>query len=124
MKILFVHEIFKPEDFCMDTLEFKPSKDLTLGTEIELQLLDPHTSDLTPKVDMLLKQINKSDYQGEIKPEVTHSMLEIASNIHSNMDSLDKELRKLNRFLVREARKMDIQISGGGTHAFQTWQQH
>src|SRR3989344_259063 len=123
MKILFVHEIFKPEDFCMDTLEFKPSKDLTLGTEIELQLLDPHTSDLTPKVDMLLKQINKFDYQGEIKPEVTHSMLEIASNIHSNTDSLNNELRKLNCLLTREAKKMNIQISGGGAHPFQAWKE-
>lgn len=107
----------------MDTLEFRPSKDLTLGTEIELQLLDPHTSDLTPKIDMLLKQIKQSDYVGEIKPEVTHSMLEIASNIHTNTDSLNNELRNLNRFLTREAKKMDIQISGGGTHPFQTWKQ-
>lgn len=105
----------------MDTLEFRASKDLTLGTEIELQLLDPHTGDLTPKVDEFLDQINKSDYQGEVKPEVTHSMLEIASNIHSNTDSLNKELRKLNRFLTREAKKMNIQISGGGTHPFQAW---
>lgn len=105
----------------MDTLEFTPSKDLTLGTEIELQLLDSYTSDLTPKIDLFLEQIRKFDYQGEIKPEVTHCMLEIASNIHQNTDSLHHELRQLNRFLTREAKKMGIQIAGGGTHPFQTW---
>lgn len=121
--ILFVHETFQPEDFCMDTLEYKPSKDLTVGTEIELQLIDPRTSDLTPKVDAFLEQLNRSDYHGEIKPEVTHSMLEIASNIHNTTTSLDRELRKLNRFLTKEAKKMDIQISGGGTHPFQAWKE-
>lgn len=105
----------------MDTMVFQPSKDLTLGTEIELQLTDPHTNDLTPKIDSFLEQINKSDYQGEIKPEVTDSMLEIASNIHTTTDSLNHELKKLNHFLTREAAKMDIQISGGGTHPFQAW---
>ena len=105
----------------METLEFRPSKDLTLGIEIELQLLDPDTSDLTPKIDVLLEQINKFDYQGEIKQEVTHGMLEIATNIHTSVDSMDKELRTLNRFLTRQAKKMNIQISGGGTHPFQAW---
>ena len=105
----------------MNTLEFIPSKDLTLGTEIELQLLDPHTSDLTPKIETLLAHINKFDYIGEIKPEVTHSMLEIASTIHQNINTLNKELRDLNRFLTQEAKKIDIHVSGGGTHSFQAW---
>ena len=107
----------------MDILEFRPSQDLTLGIEIELQLLDPHTSDLTPKIDLLLEQINKFDYKGEIKQEVTHSMLEIASSIHNTTNALNKELRKLNRLLTREAKKIGIQISGGGTHPFQAWKE-
>ena len=107
----------------MDTLEFVSSKDLTVGTEIELQILDPYTSDLTPKIDVFLDQIKKYNYPGEIKPEVTHSMLEIASTIHSDVDSLNIELRKLNKFLISEAKKIDIKISGGGTHPFQIWKE-
>lgn len=107
----------------MDRLVFSPSKNLTLGAEIELQLLDPHTGDLTPKINLFLERIKQANYQGEIKPEVTHSMLEIASNIHNSASSLEKELRQLNRFLIGEAKKIGIHISGGGTHPFHSWQE-
>src|SRR3990167_8742784 len=107
---------------CTDSLAFSPSKNLTLGAEIELQLLDPLTGDLTPKIDLFLDHIKKADYQGEIKPEITHSMLEITSNIHHSAHALEKELRQLNRFLIQEAKKIGIHISGGGTHPFHTWQ--
>ncbi|MDP1574239.1 MAG: YbdK family carboxylate-amine ligase [Coxiellaceae bacterium] len=107
----------------MEQLDFIPSKDLTIGTEIELQLLDPLTNDLTPKSGVFLAEINKSSYYGEIKPEVTHSMLEIASTIHENTDSLNSELRLINSFLSKEAEKFGIQISGGGTHSFHAWKE-
>ena len=38
----------------MDSLTFSASKNLTLGAEIELQLLDPQTGDLTPKNNFFL----------------------------------------------------------------------
>lgn len=107
----------------MNTLTYASSKNLTLGTEIELQLLDPHTNNLTPKIEPLLAHLNKFHYKGEIKPEVTHSMLEIATNIHPNVASLEEELKKTNQLLVNEARKIGVHISGGGTHPFQAWKE-
>ncbi len=46
-------------------LEFKPSKALTLGVEIEMQLIDPVTFGLTPKAEELL-----SGGQSHRKPEI------------------------------------------------------
>lgn len=107
----------------MNKLVFSASRDLTLGTELELQLLDPQTYNLTPKANKLLERIRTSEHEGEIKPEVTCSMLEITSSIHDNAASLHQELCDINKFLVEQAKELDICVAGGGTHPFQDWQE-
>jgi glutamate---cysteine ligase / carboxylate-amine ligase len=105
----------------MNALEFKPSNNLTIGTEIELQLLDPWTGNLTPRIDHVLSSVSSLHYNGEIKPEVTRSMVEITSTIHKKINSLDVELNKINNILINESKNIGVNISGCGTHPFQTW---
>ena len=104
------------------TLEaFKSSRPLTLGVELELQLLSRHDYDLTPSAPDLMYWIGKRKHPGEIKPEITQSMIEISTDIHGNWDTLVAELQELRDFLASAGCALDVGIAGGGTHPFQHW---
>jgi carboxylate-amine ligase len=100
---------------------FSRSEALTLGVELELQLLDTHDFDLTPRAEDLLRELMGHAGAWDVKPEITRSMIEIGTSIQHNHLGLRDELRDLRRQMSRAARKLNLCISGGGTHAFQHW---
>ena len=51
-----------------------------------------------------------------MKPEITRSMIEIGTSIQREFVPLRDELHDLRTQLSRAARKLNIAISGGGTH--------
>ena len=81
------------------TLEaFAPSQPLTLGVELELQLLSTHDYDLTPyAADMLrLMRQHHPDLPGTVVPEMTRSMIEISTGIcQDGADALAQLLLQL-----------------------------
>ncbi|MDQ3214646.1 MAG: glutamate--cysteine ligase, partial [Pseudomonadota bacterium] len=62
-------------------LNFNRSALLTLGVELELQLIDRRTGDLTRGASDLIALVSKKSHPGEIKPEITESMLEICTSV-------------------------------------------
>ncbi len=102
---------------------FKKNDDLTIGTELELQLINLHTFDLAMESEDFLRRLSKVVYQGEIKREITQSMIEINSSIHHSYDSLLMELNEIRNIIISEAQKAHIGICGGGTHPFQKWKE-
>ncbi|MFL6567479.1 MAG: glutamate--cysteine ligase, partial [Burkholderiales bacterium] len=60
----------------MDELAFGTSAPLTLGVELELQLVRPHDFDLARDADELLRRLGKRKLPGAVKPEITESMVE------------------------------------------------
>lgn len=107
----------------MPNLKFEESKNLSIGIELELQLIHPETYDLSPQINNLLHEIKDIEYAGEIKPEITHSMIEINSSPHEKITLLHDELVKLNQIVITQAKKLDILLSGGGVHPFQNWRE-
>lgn len=105
------------------TLEsFKSSRPLSLGVELELQILDTHDYALTPMADDLLYWVGRHrSHPGNIVPEITQGMIEISSGIHSTHRTLAAELGEIRDFLCRGGRELNLALSGGGTHAFQHW---
>ncbi|EWS57157.1 YbdK family carboxylate-amine ligase [Methylibium sp. T29] len=101
--------------------DFTPSEPLTLGVELELQLLSTHDFDLAPQAEDLLRETAKHSGAWDIKPEITRSMIEIGSSIQRRHGPLREELRDMRNQLTRAARKLNIAIAGGGTHAYQHW---
>jgi len=99
----------------MTDLEFKSRGHLTVGVEIELQLIDPNNMDLFPMALDILKYVDPTD---KIKPEIFQSMIEVNSNIchnvHEIKDDVQKTLIKLNNI----GRKLNITYSTTGTHPF------
>ena len=105
----------------MAELAFKHSRALTLGVELELQLVKAHDGDLSRDAADLLRRLSKRKLSGEVKPEITESMIELNSTVHTGCGSLMHELDGLRRTVVDEAELLNLGISGGGSHPFHDW---
>src|SRR6478752_703328 len=105
----------------MPDLAFKSSAALTFGVELELMLVNTRDFNLAPDADDLLRRITRDAPQGELKPELTQSMIEINTSVHERYPELLAELRATRDVLAGHARKMNVAIAGGGTHPFQKW---
>jgi glutamate---cysteine ligase / carboxylate-amine ligase len=100
---------------------FRASAPLTLGVELELQLVNTHDYDLAPYAQEMLRLMAKQPLPGSVVPEMTSSMIEISTDIcHSSAEVLG-QLSLIRDALVRSADKLNIAVVGGGTHPFQRW---
>lgn len=102
-------------------LDFRTSEPLTLGVELELQLVNRRDFNLTRASSDLLARLQKTNPGYDIKPEITESMIEIATGVHRRVDAMLSELRDIQGLLLRHADDMNIAICGGGAHPFQHW---
>ena len=105
----------------MPELAFKSSAALTFGVELELMLVNTRDFNLAPDADDLLRRATREAPGGELKPEITQSMIEINTAVHERYPELLAELRGTRDVLAGHARKMNVAIAGGGTHPFQKW---
>ncbi len=100
---------------------FNRSEPLTLGVELELQLVNTHDYDLAPYAEDMLRLMLKTPLPGSVVPEMTNSMIEISTGIcHSSSEVLG-QLSQIRDALVKSADKLNIAVVGGGTHPFQQW---
>lgn len=102
-------------------LPFKSSALVSVGAELEVQIIDPETYDLASRAKELMRKMKQGPYQELIKPEITQSMMEINSSIHVSIQDLYDELNNIRNYLVQEARNIEVFMAGGGTHPFQLW---
>lgn len=103
-------------------LDFKTSAALTMGVELELQLVNRRDFNLTRASSDLLTRLKSTQHPFDIKPEITESMIEIATGVHEHVDSMHAELLQIRKLLLEHTAKMNIGICGGGAHPFQRWQ--
>ncbi len=102
-------------------LPFKENSELTMGVELELQLVDLQNFNLAMESKDLMRRLSEVSHTGEIKPEITQAMIEINSSVHLSYAALLNELQQLRDLLTEEARQTHIGICGGGAHPFQKW---
>jgi len=102
-------------------LPFKTSTALSIGTELEFQIISPRTFALISRAKDLLAQIKSSHYIDRIKPEVTQSMIEINSGVNQTPQALLTELIDLQQFLSLISKTIGVDFCGGGTHPFHKW---
>ena len=100
---------------------FKTSDALTLGVELELQLVSLSDFDLTEASPDMLDLLGRKPFPGVVTPEITESMIEIATSIHTRHDALLAELTEIRDTLVRAGDTLNVGVCGGGTHPFQRW---
>lgn len=103
---------------------FEASQSLTLGVELELQLLNLSDFSLAAASGDLLELLRRKPFPGMVTHEITQGMIEVATSIHARHDDLVAELRSIRDTLVFAADRLNIGVSGGGIHPFQTWPEH
>jgi carboxylate-amine ligase len=101
--------------------QFKTSDPYTMGVELELQLINLSNFDLTASSPDLIYLLGKHDFPGSVTPEMTESMIEIATDVMHNYDEISTQLHQIRNKLVEACDKLNIGICGGGTHPFQRW---
>jgi carboxylate-amine ligase len=94
---------------------FIPSKPLTVGVELELQLVDPDRLGLVNGVRSLIELYPDSPY---IKPEFIQNTVELASRVGNRVSDIHDHLLQLARELKRRCNEFGMQVCGGGTHPF------
>jgi carboxylate-amine ligase len=100
---------------------FKSGTALTMGVELELQLVDPTDFDLSAAASDMLHLLGRRPFPGDVKPEITESMIEISTDVHTRHDELLAQLRTVRDALVAAGDRLNVGLCGGGTHPFQRW---
>jgi len=92
----------------------------TLGIEEELMIVDAETLELNNSIETMLEALPQTE--GEIKPELMESVLEIATNPCKNTREAGIQLRDLRRLTQRTAAERGLAIGSAGTHPFAMWE--
>jgi len=102
---------------------FAPSEALTLGVELELQLVNTNDYDLAHYADDMLRLLARRSLPGSAVPEMTAGMIEVSTGVCRTAGQALEQLTHIRDALVQSADKLNIAVAGGGTHPFQQWHQ-
>lgn len=105
----------------MPLAAFKTSQSLSLGVELELQLVSLSDLDLAAASPDMFELLGRKPFPGNVTPEVTESMIEISTDVHTKYPTLLAQLLDIRDTLVRAGNRLNVGICGGGTHPFQLW---
>ena len=100
---------------------FANSRSLTLGVELELQIVSTHDYDLIDASPDLLRSLEGQTLPGDIKPEITASMIELSTGVCTDYPEVLDQLHTLRDALVTAADRLNVALCGCGTHPFQHW---
>lgn len=93
----------------------------SVGVEEELMLLDRGTLDLAQEIEPLLKAV-PPEIDGQVKPELFQSVLEVATTPCPDVASAGRELRRLRRTVAGLVEDQGLCIAAAGTHPFARWE--
>ena len=83
------------------------SEALSLGVELELQLVNTHDFDLAPYAEDMLRLMGPLDLPGSVVPEMTSSMIEISTDICHSAEDVLTQLTP-----IRDALKSRLNLLG------------
>ncbi|KNC92703.1 YbdK family carboxylate-amine ligase [Trabulsiella odontotermitis] len=106
----------------MSLPDFHVSDPFTLGIELELQVVTPPGYDLSQDSATLIDAAKADVKAGEVKHDITESMLEIATGVCKDIHQASAQFAAIQQILLRAADAHHLQICGGGAHPFQSWQ--
>ena len=98
-----------------EEIYFRSNGILTLGVEIELQLIDASTHNLCSRAEEILK---KTTHIEKIKPEFYLSTIEINTDKCNTVQNAENDLFKTLSSLQLATKNMGIQFATTGSHPF------
>src|SRR4051812_3045769 len=91
----------------------------TLGIEEELMIVDAETFELVNGIETMLETM--PDTEGDVKPELMESVLEISTTPTHNTREAGDQLRELRRSVQATAHQHGLAIGSAGTPPLPTW---
>ena len=91
----------------MELINFNGSKNHTVGVELEFQLIDPNSRELTSATTKILKELDGYPY---VKHELFESVIEINSTPCMTIDELKVDLQKHVQVLYQTASKLGVKL--------------
>src|SRR3954470_4118738 len=91
----------------------------TIGIEEELMILDTSTLELSNSIETVL---DAYEGDGDVKPELMESVLEIAVGPHPNTHEAGRALRELRRDVAEAAGRHGLTLGAAGTHPLALWE--
>jgi len=98
------------------------SPSFTLGIEEEYMVIDPLTFNLKSHIDVGLLEKSQLLLHEHVKPEMHGSMLEIGTNICSNIGQAKTELTKMRSIIWALCRQNGLLLGAASTHPFAEWE--
>src|SRR6185437_6401969 len=92
----------------------------TIGIEEELMILNAETLELSNSIETMLEAVSGAD--GQVKPELMESVLEVATTPCRNVSEAGAELRELRARVAATAAERGLAIGSAGTHPFAMWE--
>ncbi|PZP84057.1 MAG: carboxylate--amine ligase [Azospirillum brasilense] len=97
-------------------IEFQPSKnELTLGVEVELQLMDAQTMNLAPRAEEMLAALADNP---KVKPEFYLSTIEANTGICADVGEVERDLKPTLDAMAQVAAERGIALATTGCHPF------
>jgi glutamate---cysteine ligase / carboxylate-amine ligase len=97
----------------IDGLEFVPSEqELSIGVELELQVLDASTLLLTPRANDIIEY--RKDKR--LEHEFFQSTLEVTTSIAGDVHGIEKDLRSSIKGVSLAAAELNLKLGSTGTH--------
>jgi carboxylate-amine ligase len=94
----------------------------TIGIEEELMLLHADGLDLAQEIEAILAAV-PAELDGQVKPELMQSVLEIATKPCQTVREAGQELRDLRRMLAAITEERGLRVAASGTHPFARWEE-
>jgi carboxylate-amine ligase len=98
-------------------IEFNPSKPLTVGMELEYQLVNATTFELADGIMPLLEMYEDS---ANVQPEFIQSTVEVVSDPCDDIAELAEHFRELVADVQSRADEIGMSLCAAGTHPFAT----
>jgi carboxylate-amine ligase len=102
-------------------MEFAASERLTFGLELELEVIEPATGQLSASGVPLWEALQASPYGAQFALEATQATIELNSSIHHDAQAMRQEVVARVEQLQHVARSQGLAVCGGGTHVAQFW---
>src|SRR6266540_1475051 len=94
----------------------------TIGIEEELMILDPDGFGLAQEIEAILAAV-PPEFEGQVKPELLQSVLEIATKPCRDVSEAGEQLRTLRRAVSGIAEQRGLLLAAVGTHPFALWEE-
>jgi carboxylate-amine ligase len=101
-------------------LSFRENPNPTIGVEVEMQLINPFTLQLTPGIEDL-KRRTPDELEESVKPELMQSYVEVNTGICTDTTDVRHDLGAKMETLCQSASEAGLMVAWAGTHPISRW---